>query len=109
MSELEAIVEQARSTPLSAADHDKLKAVLSTLARLTQELENKRTSISRLRHLLFGARSENSAAVLKQHGQGGSSAGAGKRNQKSNQKKTQGPRAQRGERLPGCGPGRDSP
>jgi transposase len=80
MSELEAIVEQARSTPLSAANHDKLKAVLSTLARLTQELENKRTSISRLRHLLFGARSEKNAAVLKQHGHGGSSAGAGKRN-----------------------------
>lgn len=58
LGELEAILERTRSSPLSEEDHDKLKAVLSTLAYLTQELEKKRTSIERLRRLLFGPRTE---------------------------------------------------
>ncbi len=80
IDKLEAILEHARSTPLSEAEHHTLKAVLSTLARLTQELEKKRTSISRLRHLLFGPRSEHSAKVLNRQKSG--QAGAGKRNKK---------------------------
>jgi transposase len=62
---LEAIVEQARSAPLSEAHYQQLKGVLNTLGRLAQELESKRTSISRLRNLLFGPQSEKSADVLK--------------------------------------------
>ncbi len=79
LEELEAIVERTR-TALSEAEHHHLKAALSTLVRLTQELEKKRTSIGRLRHLLFGPRSEHSAKVLnrKKHGQ----VGTGKRNKK---------------------------
>ncbi len=65
MTELEAIVEQARSTPLCEAQHHKLKAVLETLARLTQELEKKRISIGRLRNLLFGPRTEKTEDVVK--------------------------------------------
>jgi len=62
---LEAILEQARTEPLSEAQIEQLKGVINTLGRLTQELEKKRTSIHRLRNLLFGPRSEKSADVLK--------------------------------------------
>ena len=61
---LEAILEQARSQPLSEAHYQQLKGVLNTLARLTQELEKKRTSIQRLRNLLFGPQTEKTATVL---------------------------------------------
>ncbi len=64
MEALEAIVEQARSAPLSEAQIEQLKGVLNTLARLTQELERKRTSIARLRNLLFGPRTEKTGNVL---------------------------------------------
>jgi len=66
MEALEAILEQARTAPLTGAQYDQLKAVLNTLGRLTQELEKKRTSIHRLRNLLFGPRSEKTEEVLKQ-------------------------------------------
>jgi len=55
LKELEAIIERTRAV-LTEEEHRQIKAALLTLARLTQELENKRTSISRLRHLLFGPR-----------------------------------------------------
>ena len=67
IKELEAIIERTRAV-LSEEEHRQIKAALSTLARLTQELEKKRTSISRLRHLLFGSRSEKNAAVLNRQG-----------------------------------------
>jgi transposase len=66
MEALEAILEQARSTPLSEGQIEQLKGVLNTLGRLTQELEKKRTSIYRLRHLLFGPQTEKTEDVLKQ-------------------------------------------
>ena len=62
---LEAILEQARSAPLSEMQIEQLQGVLHTLGRLTQELEKKRTSIHRLRSLLFGAKSEKTEAVVK--------------------------------------------
>jgi len=65
MDTLEAILEQARSTPLSEAHYQQLKGVLNTLGHLTRELENKRTSIQRLRNLLFGPQSEKTADILK--------------------------------------------
>jgi transposase len=58
LSELQAILEQARSTPLSEEQHYTLQAVVETLACPTQELEKKRISIGRLRNLLFGPRTE---------------------------------------------------
>ena len=66
MDALEAILEQARTTPLSEEQYEQLKGVLHTLGRLTQELEKKRTSIDRLRKLLFGSQSEKTKDVLKQ-------------------------------------------
>ncbi|MCP4242098.1 MAG: IS66 family transposase, partial [bacterium] len=65
MAALEAILERTRSGPLSEEEHHRLKAVVTTLAHLTQELEKKRTSITRLRNLLFGPRTEKSEDVLK--------------------------------------------
>jgi hypothetical protein len=67
MDALEAILEQARTTPLTEEQYEQLKGVLNTLGRLTQELEKKRTSIHRLRKLLFGSRSEKTEDVLKQN------------------------------------------
>jgi len=80
IDELEAILERTRSGPLSEEEHHRLKAVLTTLARLTQELEKKRTSIARLRNLLFGPRTEKSEDVLKKPA--GSSGTTGKEKKK---------------------------
>jgi transposase len=63
MNEIEAILEQAKAA-LSEEQHRKLKAALETLAFLTSEIEDKRTSIKRLRKLLFGATSEKTKKVL---------------------------------------------
>jgi transposase len=65
MSALEAILEQARSKPLSDEQHRQLHAAITTLAMVTDELEKKRTSIRRLRHVLFGPGSEKCQTVLK--------------------------------------------
>ena len=84
LAELEAILERARSTPLGEQDHHKLQAVLTTLVRLTQELEKKRTSIDRLRKLLFGPKTEKTEDVVtrKRPSPGGSAAGGAPKNKK---------------------------
>lgn len=69
MDELDAILVRARSAPISEADHQQLKAAISTLAFLTRELEKKRTSIAKLRQLLFGAKTEKTDAVLNRNQQ----------------------------------------
>ena len=84
MEALEAILEQARSQPLSEEQYQQLKAVLHTLGRLTQELEKKRTSIYRLRNLLFGPRSEKTGNVLPRKPQ--SKAGGGGKGKKKKRK-----------------------
>ena len=63
-SELEAILERAKTAPLSEEESAKLHAVIETLVFLTQELEKKRVSIQRLKHLLFGATTETTRQVL---------------------------------------------
>ena len=63
---LEAILEQARTAPLSETQIGQLQGVLNTLGRLTQELEKKRTSLYRLRNLLFGPQTEKTEDILKQ-------------------------------------------
>jgi hypothetical protein len=62
-SELEAILERAK-TALSEDEYTKLHAAMETLVFLTQELEKKRVSIQRLKHLLFGATTETTRQVL---------------------------------------------
>lgn len=68
--QLKAIVERAQSA-LSAEDHETLKAAMDTLIAtqqlvsfLREELQGKRTSIERMRRLVFGTTSEKTAAVL---------------------------------------------
>jgi hypothetical protein len=63
-SELEAILERAKTAPMSEAEYAKLHAALETLVFLTQELEKKRVSIQRLKQLLFGTTTENTRKVL---------------------------------------------
>ena len=65
ITDLQAILEQARTHPLSEEQHHTLMAVVETLARLSQELEKKRISIGRLRKLLFGPRTEKTEDVVK--------------------------------------------
>jgi transposase len=62
--DLEAILERARTAALSADEYQSLKAVIETLARFTQELERKNTSIHRLRQMLFGPSTEKTKQVL---------------------------------------------
>jgi transposase len=66
--ELAAILERAKSSPLSGEEYEKLKAAVDTLAFLTAELQSKRTSLERLRGLLFGASTERTSQVLRESG-----------------------------------------
>jgi transposase len=61
--QLEAIIDRARAV-MSAEDVDTLGTAVETLAWLTEELENKATSLAKLRKLLFGSSSEKTADVL---------------------------------------------
>ncbi len=58
--ELETILEHARAA-LSAEEYTRLKAAFDTLVYLTQLVENKRTTIARLRQILFGASTQKTA------------------------------------------------
>ncbi len=64
MSELEAILERSKTTPMSEEEYTKLHAALETLVFLTQELEKKRVSVQRLKQLLFGATTETTRKVM---------------------------------------------
>ena len=61
---LEAIVERTRSEPLPEDEYTILKAAMDTLARVTEALEAKTTTLQRVRHLLFGPRTETTDKVL---------------------------------------------
>ena len=75
--ELAAIIERAKSGPVSEKESEKLFAAIDTLAFLTQELEAKGTSIKRLRQLVFGARTEKTSKVVgRKKGKGGEDGGA---------------------------------
>ena len=67
LEELQAIIEQTASGPLSKEDRDKLKAVAETLAFLMLELKTRGASIRRLRNLLFGSGTEKTSAVVGRH------------------------------------------
>ena len=61
--ELQSLLEHARSA-LSEQEYQQLKAALDTLVYLTQLVEDKNTTIGRLRQILFGASSEKMSQVL---------------------------------------------
>jgi transposase len=63
MEELEAILQRAKAV-LSEEDYNKLRALVDSFAYLTHALEDKRTSIERLRKLLFGSSSEKTRDVI---------------------------------------------
>jgi transposase len=63
-SELEAILERAKTTALSQAEYETLHAAMETLIFLTQELEKNRVSVQRLKQLLFGATTEKTRKVM---------------------------------------------
>jgi len=63
MKELREILERAKGV-LSEEDYTKLLRAVETLGFLTSELEDKRTTIKRLRDLLFGPKTEKTSKVL---------------------------------------------
>lgn len=63
-AQLEQLLEHAKPA-LSEPEYQQLKAALDTLVYLTQLVQNKNTTIARLRQILFGASSEKIAQVLK--------------------------------------------
>jgi transposase len=63
-SELEAILERAKTTPMSEEEYGTLHTAIETLVFLTAELEKKRVSVRRLKQLLFGATTETTQKVM---------------------------------------------
>src|SRR5438094_146635 len=64
MEELEKVLERARKEPLDEEGYAKLKASLETLGYLVELVENKDTTIHRLRQILFGSSTEKTSQVL---------------------------------------------
>ncbi len=62
--ELEAILERAKTAPISEEDSAKLRAVVETLVFLTGELEKKHVSVQKLKQLLFGSATESTKKVI---------------------------------------------
>jgi transposase len=69
MEELKALLERAKTAVLEERDYNQLKAAVETLGYLTQIIEDKKTTIQRLRQILFGASTETSRNVLKTGGE----------------------------------------
>ena len=64
VEEIAAIVARTQTGALTVQEHAKLKAAMDTLAFLTAELQAKKTSLERLRRMLFGAKTEKTRHVL---------------------------------------------
>ena len=62
--ELMQILEQAKVGAISADQYTKLMMVIQTFALLKEELQSNKTSIQRLKRMLFGASTEKTRAVL---------------------------------------------
>jgi hypothetical protein len=65
--EVEAILQRVKAA-LSEADYEKLRALVDSFAYLTHMLEDKRTTIDRLRRLLFGSSTEKTRDVIETKG-----------------------------------------
>ena len=63
--ELEALLERARTAPLSEEDYAKLREVVETLGYLTDLLQDRKTTIQKLRQILFGATTEKTRNLVK--------------------------------------------
>jgi hypothetical protein len=65
LAEIPAILERARLAPLAEEDHTKLKAAMTTLGFIAQELRDRTASLERLSYLLFGSnKTEKTSSVL---------------------------------------------
>lgn len=73
MDKLEQLLQRAEAKQLRDDDYATIKALIESYAQFTQLLGDKRTSIHRLRKLLFGAGTEKTRDVLKATGETDSS------------------------------------
>jgi transposase len=64
IAEIEAILERAKVGAISPEEYAKLRAVIQTFALLKEELQAKKTSIQRLKRMLFGPSTEKTSEVL---------------------------------------------
>lgn len=98
MEELKALLERAKTAPLQERDYNQLKAAVETLGYLTQIIEDNKTTIERLRQILFGASTEKSRNVLKtgseqtagEHSEGPTLRGIVDRDREESQNKSKG-------------------
>lgn len=78
--ELDALLDRARTGALSEEDCAKLKSIIETLSYVTDLLEDRKTTIQKLRQILFGASTEKTSNLVKPGtGQAASETGAGGR------------------------------
>jgi transposase len=68
MADLDRLVDRTRHAPLTDDEHATLKAAIDTLGYVAQLLEQKGTTLAGLRHLLLGAQTEQTRAVLARAG-----------------------------------------
>ena len=101
LEELEAILERAKVGAISPEEYAKLKALIYTFALLQEELQAKKTSLDRLRQMLFGPRSERTREVLGE-GAGEPEAEATEQAGKEGSLERKG-RSESGEKRPGHG------
>jgi len=64
IAEIEAILERATVGAISPEEYAKLRALIQTFALLKEELQAKKTSIQRLKRMLFGPSTEKTSEVL---------------------------------------------
>lgn len=64
--EIDQILERAATAPLSPEDCQKLRATFQTLDHITQLLEQKNTTIQRLRQIIFGAKTEKTKGLFEE-------------------------------------------
>jgi transposase len=64
IEEIEAILERAKVGAISPEEYAKLRAVIQTFALLKEELQAKKTSIQRLKRMMFGPSTERTSEVL---------------------------------------------
>ena len=64
MDRLDELLRRVEANELNADDCETIRALFQSYVHLTQLLKDKNTSITRLRKLLFGAKTEKTAAVL---------------------------------------------
>ena len=68
MADLERVVERTRHTPLTEDEYTTLKAAIDTLGYVAHLVEQKGTTLAKLRQLLFGATTEKTRDVLARAG-----------------------------------------